>query len=542
MLEISPIGSLPGWQSAPPTSTEDGICLRLSSPAVPVPCPTCAGPTHRHGRYCRTLAALPWDTCRATLVLQLNRFRCTTSTCPRQTFVEPVPTVAPAFARRTLSLATAQRAIALATGGAAGARLAAALHMPTSGATLIRLIRSTPLPPSPLPTAIGVDDWAMRKRHRYGALICDLDTHRPLDLLPDRSADTLAAWLQAHPQITVISRDRGGAFAEGARRGAPQAMQVADRFHLLQNLYTSAQAAVGRIAAPIQAALRDWRLATHGQETAPLERTSGHPPSAARTERRATRRTERHTQFERLVALGAAGWTQPQIARELGVSQRTIQRWQSHPDLRTRKPRTRTGSCLDRYRAFILAQWQTGCQSGAALYRALQAQGYHGSYRLVTCYLAQLFPATTAPKRREPASRQQPPVLPAWTPHALAWLCMRDPETLTTDDTAILDIVQTAHPEGAVLYRQIQAFRQLVRTRPPDGLNGWMADIDAHGCPELQRFVQGLRRDEDAVQAGLREKWSNGQTEGHIHRLKLLKRSMYGRAKLDLLRIRLLAG
>jgi transposase len=124
----------------------------------------------------------------------------------------------------------------------------------------------------------------------------------------------------------------------------------------------------------------------------------------------------------------------------------------------------------------------------------------------------------------------------------LAWLCMRDPATLTPDDTAVLAIVQTAHPEGAVLYRQIQAFRTLVRTRPPNGLNAWMADVDTHGCRELQRFVRGLRRDEDAVQAALREHWSNGITEGHIHRLKLLKRSMYGRAKLDLLRIRLLAG
>ena len=141
-----------------------------------------------------------------------------------------------------------------------------------------------------------------------------------------------------------------------------------------------------------------------------------------------------------------------------------------------------------------------------------------------------------------PAGRQQAPVLPAWTLHGLAWLCMRDPATLTADETAVLDIVQTAHPEGAVLYRQIQAFRDVVRTRPPDGLTLWMADVDVHGCRELQRFVGGLRRDEAAVQAACREPWSNGQTEGHIHRLKLLKRSMYGRAKLDLLRIRLLAG
>ena len=134
-------------------------------------------------------------------MLHLRRFRCVTPTCVRQTFVEPVPTVAPPAARRTVPLAAAQRAIALATGGAAGARLAMNLHMPTSAATLIRLIRSTPLPPSPLPTSIGVDDWAMRKRHRYGALICDLETHRSLHLLPDRSADTLATWLQAHPQM-----------------------------------------------------------------------------------------------------------------------------------------------------------------------------------------------------------------------------------------------------------------------------------------------------------------------------------------------------
>ncbi|WP_231290173.1 ISL3 family transposase [Komagataeibacter europaeus] len=214
-------------------------------------CPDCHIRTQRiHSLYRRTLSDLPWQGRRVTLRVSSFRLYCNTAGCCRRTFVIPLSDIAVPYGRHTMRLTDLHHYVAHALGGSAGARMAERLRCPVSADTLIRrlLSRMSGKPSARSPRVLGVDDRAWRRGHHYGTILVDLEKNDVVNLLPDRQADTLAAWLVQNPGIEIIARDRAGAYADACYRGAPSAVQVTDRWHLLRNLPDAFVAVVGRYA------------------------------------------------------------------------------------------------------------------------------------------------------------------------------------------------------------------------------------------------------------------------------------------------------
>jgi transposase len=295
-------------------------------------CPRCAVPSSSiHRRYQRHPTDLPWGTHAVRLQLTVRQFVCRNATCTRRIFTERLPDLVATYARKTHRLITALRAIGMALGGQAGARLATCLRGSASAATLLRLIRRTPIPPTPALQAVGVDAWAWRRGHRYGTILVDLATHRVVDLLPERSATALAAWLVQHPTLTVVSRDRSDLYADGIRRGAPQAVQVVDRFHLVQNLREAVEAFLVTPRPALQAAAVRTAQAL-ASSAAPVPVTPMYAGkrqcSQTRQQQREVEQQRRHapsvTCYEAIHALYAHGTCITTIARQLGISRPTV--------------------------------------------------------------------------------------------------------------------------------------------------------------------------------------------------------------------------
>lgn len=312
------------------------ITLLISSTQAAPRCPGCDIPArYVHSPYTRTLADLPWSGYGITWQLRVRKLFCHHRTCPRRIFTERLPGLVAPWARRTLRLMAHLLAIGLALGGAAGVRLSQSLSLTVSRNTLVRRIRRTPCPAIVPPQVLSVDDFALRKRHTYGTILLDLERRRPLALLPNREATTVAQWLQAHPGGEALVRDRAGAYAEGARTGAPAACQVADRFHLLQHL-ADVLTDVFRVHAPQLAGVKAQHIPVLTPVHDPAYRAEGAhvcpvplappQPSARALALAAARRPQRVTTYEQVWSCHRQGWTLDAIAPQVGLSRRTVRR------------------------------------------------------------------------------------------------------------------------------------------------------------------------------------------------------------------------
>jgi transposase len=513
---------------------EDSIVVTLIAVGSRVRCPCCDQPATRiHSYYWRRLTDLPIHGVPVLLRVWARRFFCRTHGCLRRIFAERLEGVATAGGRKTRRLRASLREVALADGGEGGARLARRLGMGTSPDTFLRLIRAAP-PISPAtPRVIGVDDWAKRKGRTYGAIIVDLERREVVDLLEDATAEAFRDWLIAHPGVEVISRDRGGAFADGARQGAPEATQVADRWHLLRNLGDTVAVFLKRIHRQLPPA------ATPGQASAPAER-----PSATRRvardevehQRRRARRVER---YELVMALRRQGLSARRIAAALSLSRMTVQRYLRADGFPELVPRAKRPSHLDPYRPYLEERWAAGCRNGRQLLRELAERGFAGKRGI-------LADALTALRRREARPDEaavqavvaQAP-LKRESARTVRWWMVSERDALEEEQRTALGRFLAEHAEASLVYGLAQEFGQIVRKRRGGDLAAWL-ERAREGPRELRTFVGGIERDRAAVYAALTEAWSQGQTEGQIHRLKLIRRKMYGRGHLDLLRRRML--
>jgi transposase len=519
------------------------ITLAVQSTQTSAPCPLCATPARRiHSDYERTLADLPWSQYRVCLQLRVRKWFCRNRACQRRIFTERLPTVAAPWARRTLRLAQRLVALGIALGGKAGVRLGHAWELRVSRNTLLRLLRRHPGPALPTPTVLGVDDFALRKGQTYGTVLIDLERQQPVALLPDRTADTLAQWLQAHPGVRVIARDRATAYADGARQGASAATQVADRFHLLRNLAEAVEQVFHqhrRVLQDIHGPSVGLPLAGAAQPTvieAPAPPVALLPSSAGAS----PRHTHRRRRYEQVCHLAQQGWTFRAIAQQVGLHRKTVAQYVRADSFPVR---ARPKSVLDPYKPYLLACWNRGCRTGMRLYEEIQQQGYRGGRSTVLGYLTQLRKTQgLAPRTRtmQPSPPVTDPSVPCGTPRQATRLVLRQPAHLTAADQALLDQLQQAHPAFAQAIALAQGFAQLLRARQPEQLDTWLQQAATSSLAAFRRLAKSLQRDYAAVKAGVTLPWSTSPVEGHINRLKMLKRQMFGRARLALLSRRFL--
>lgn len=510
--------------------TEGALTFVVTSIRQTARCPHCQQTTQRvHSRFQRQLDDLPCAGRPVRLILEARRFRCRTANCPALTFRERFPRLAAPRMRRSHGLDAALTQIGMALGGAAGVRLAGQLGMPTSADTLLRLVCAAVVPTRAPVQALGVDDWAWKRGTRYGTLLCDLEHHRVVDLLPDRSADTVAAWLVAHPEVTVISRDRSDLYADGAARGAPQALQIADRFHLLANLGD----ALERFLQHKRTVIRHVSLPDLGDAPPAVPLQAWQQRAAADSQRRHAPIVAR---YEVVIALQANGADIADIARATGLSRTTVYRYLRLGCPPGRKQYGPRATVLDPYKSYLLRRWNEGCHTATRLWREIRALGYPASYTTVSRFLAQL----RLPVGQRPSVHRDHGVVRPPTPRHVALLCLQHPDRLKPAHRMLLTQLGEADPTIAHAYALASQFATMARERQGACLEHWIAAATVSVIPDLRRFAAGLRLDQAAVQAGLTEEWSNGQTEGQINRLKTLKRQMYGRAQFDLLRQRFL--
>lgn len=506
-------------------------------------CPRCHRNSARiHSRYRRKVADLPWHGVAVRLELQTRRFRCANDLCPQSIYCEPLPAVVARYARKTARLNDALAVIGFAIGGEAGARAACELGMTTSPDTLLRRIRQAVFKERETPRVLGVDDWAFRRGCRYGTILVDLERRRPVDLLPDREAGTLDAWLKAHPGVEVISRDRACAYADGARAVAPRSVQVAGRWHLLKNLGETVRRVLDRKHAVLRQVTKAMTVSPAAStEDSILPASESHMTRLTLQEKaKLQHREQRLARYTEVVALWKQGVSLRRVARELHLSRNTVKKLVRAGSFPEKAQPSARRSIVDPYGEYLAARWTEGCHTATVLWHEIQEQGFRGPYSAVCRYLARWW-RHNLPLRLQRRKRTQP-VTSIKTPSArrTMWLLLGEAAKHQPDERRFVTQLLQDCPEVKLAQSLAQQFIVMIRERQVDALEEWMTNATASGISEMRGFVTGLRRDLSAIKAALTSEWSNGQVEGQVNRLKTIKRQMYGRANFDLLRQRVL--
>jgi len=522
-------------------TSEGGLAVDIASTVRSAQCPKCSHRSSRqHGQYRRRLSAEPCMGRPVSLGVEVRRFKCVNRQCSQATFAEQIDALALPKQRRTVGLDGAWRSIAQALGGAAASRLSATLGMPTSRDTLLRGLRRLGSKVTPAtPVVVGIDDWAITRGHRYGTIVVDLERRCPIEVLDGRESTNVADWLQRHPSIKVVARDRAGAYSEAVQKVIPHAQQVADRWHLLANLRET----IERLLLRHNARLRE---AAQLVVVSPLPpclpgAADGAVPLMAWQKLSIDRRSARLARYEEVVRLRAQGLSFKAIGRATDLDQRTVSNFLRAGEYPERSPRGSGPTLLDDYRHHIRQRVAEGCASATAVWHELRAQGFKGSSGTVRAAMAHAHAVSSVP---DTASR---PGRRASTPsaqRAYAWLVgwhERGYEVpRRSENRKFVEALCAIEPQIAQASSLAREFLGLIHRRDVDGFDRWLTRARETQAPEIRRFAGSLTSDLSAVRAAFTSPWSSGQVEGQINRLKFLKRQMYGRAKLDLLRTRVL--
>jgi transposase len=550
----------PGFTITQVEADEQMLMIGATASLATAICPRCQQPSQSiHSYYQRSPQDVPVSGKTVRLLLRVRRFRCQNPLCSQRTFAERRPGVLASHVQRTERLTRTLAHFAGEVSSEPGAHLLSHVGIVVSPDTLLRLAKHDPEPPLAVPKALGVDDFAFRRGRSYGTILVDLKSHRPVDLLPDRRADTLARWLRAHPGVTYLSRDRSPEYARGASEGAPSAQQIADRWHILKNLREVLERLLGRVHARLKQRYDASRVPVRSQGKHRRTKNEIQAAQAARLRREA--------RYEDVVSLYQQGMAVLRIAEGLHMSRTTVRKFVAAGAFPERAETLRSKSILDPYVPYLRQRLTQGPTNASHLWRELQQRGFSGGNKVVARWLqAQgwqlqkgrssqakkrqadlraITPTGNEPSREQvllmPPSGQQDATLrePLASPRHLVWLLLREPARLTETEQQMLSFIRQ-EPAVDVAYTLAQHFVQLLREHRVEELDVWLATCAKSQIPDLVTFAAGLQKELSAIRAAVTLPYSTGPVEGQVNRLKLIKRSMYGRGSFDLLRRRVL--
>lgn len=586
-MEGSPFLPLPdGLLIDQVEQTDAQLMVTVVSTKAHAACPGCGRLSEQvHCQYQRTVKDVPCVGRTVVLRLYVRKFCCLSLTCPRKVFAERLPALVQPWARVSNRLLEELKAIGLSASAEVSERLGPQLGMQVKAPTLLRYLRTIPDPPKTEVTSLGIDDFALRRGDTYGTILINAQTRNPLDLLPDRTAEAVMPWLATHSEIEVVSRDRASAFADAVSQVLPQATQVADRYHLLQNLRDHLQRFLDRKRTCLPFIEDTLLHADHGNRAEKAQRASTQPKeeihedglkATARSDQRANEqalaqqerppspevelsrltsaerkkkisRDKRYARYEEISMLHHMGMGQRAIARTLRISRKTVKLFVASPTFPERVPgtglRPRGKSKLDPHLPYLRVRWEEGSQTGSHLFEEIKRRGYTGSASLLNKLLSEW--RTELPPRSRRGSPRKPRIFAQKGQRRLSsrgasFLMIVPPEKVTARQQHQIEQMCQASSDLETVYHLSQEFATLLKQRKAEVLDDWLRRTQACHVAELSSFVNGIRRDYAAVYAACSRPESNGVTEGHVNRLKFLKRQMFGRAHLDLLRIKVL--
>jgi len=557
-MEESPFLPLPeGMLIDQVEQTATSLTVTVISTRTDAVCPDCGHASeYVHCQYQRTVHDVPSGGRQVVLRLCVRKFFCRDQSCQRKVFAERIPDLVQPWGRCSHRLLESLKAIGLSASAEVSERLAPRLAMPVKASTLLRYLRTIPDPPRTNVISLGIDDFALKRGDKYGTILINAETGKPLDLLPDRTTEAVSPWLASHPEIQVVSRDRANGFAEAVSQVLPHATQVADRYHLIQNLRDHLQQFLDRKRTCLPF-VEDTPVGAKegspgGKGTSPSDRPQADPGAdlsnlISAERKKMISRNKRLSCYEEVMALHREGQSQRAIARQLHLSRNTVQRYISSSGFPERAQgtglRPKGTSKLDPYLPYLRDQWDAGIHNAAHLFNLVKARGYKGCESMLRMRLSEW--RAELPKQRWRGNPPKPRLFQQarqrrLSSRAASFLMILPPEKLTAKQKLQLEHMYQASSDLFIVYHLSQDFVTLLKERQAETLNVWLKCAKACRVAELARFANGIYRDYAAVYAACSRPESNGITEGHVNRLKFLKRQMFGRARLDLLRIKVL--
>ncbi len=490
--------------------SDDSIRVEACSTVRVAPCPVCHSWSNRiHGSYIRHLAERPSIEQQVVLSVEIHRFKCPNLECQRRTFCEDIHALAGRHQQRTHTHARALRALGYALGGNAAARLGAELGIRSSAATVLRELRrvgakerKTP------PRIIGIDDWAIARGHHYGTIVVDLERREPIEVFAGRDGVAVADWMRANPTIQIVARDRASAYSEAVELVLPEAVQVADRWHLLTNLRDNVEKLLHRLGPQLRQAAQQVEVGRVqlGRQGLPLG-------TALRGWQRLSddRRAARLARYEKVKALHAQGGTMKRIAHEVSIDQRTVKQWITAGAFPERAPRARGPTPLDEHREYIEARIAQGCHSPRLLWLELRARGYTGSRGTVhDCVVRLMSPVGKEPLVQASVRTMACPSVRRVFGWLAGWKKLNPDKTQGDEHERFIQELCKLEPKVGVVRSVTREFLGLMHRRRPGQFDRWLKKLENCGVSELQRFAASLRADLPAVRAAFTLPWSNG--------------------------------